>query len=124
MIKLYIDETIESPAVVIDEELGLVEIKGNSTMENPVSFYQNLFNHLAKFLEEKEKELDINFRLVYFNTSSSKWIFQMLKILEGAYKNGKNINIKWICEEDDEVMLEAGEDYHSLLKMPFHIIEE
>ena len=124
MIKLYIEQTVESPAVIIDEEVGLVEIKGNSTMENPVSFYQNLFNHLAKFLEDKDKDLNINFRLEYFNTSSSKWIFQMLKILEGSYKTGKKININWICEEDDEGMLEAGEDYHSLLKMPFHIIEE
>ena len=48
----------------------------------------------------------------------------MLKILEGAYKLGKRININWFCDEDDEVMLEAGEDYHSLLKMPFQIIEE
>jgi len=124
MIKLNIEETVESPAVIIDEEVGLVEIKGNSTMENPVGFYQNLFNHLCKFIEDKDKVLDINFRLVYFNTSSSKWIFQMLKILEGAYKSGKKLNINWFCEEDDEVMLEAGEDYHSLLKMPFHIINE
>jgi len=124
MIKLNLEQTIDSPSVIIDEEIGLVEVKGNSTMENPVSFYQGLFNHLAKFIEEKEKTLNINFRLAYFNTSSSKWIFQMLKILEGAYKNGKNLNINWFCEEDDEVMLEAGEDYHSLLKMPFHIIEE
>ena len=124
MIKINIEETVDSPAVIIDEEIGLVEISGNSTMENPVAFYQGLFNHLTKFIEEKDKTLDINFRLAYFNTSSSKWIFQMLKILEGAYKNGKTLNINWFCEEDDEVMLEAGEDYHSLLKMPFHIIEE
>ena len=124
MVKLNIEEMIDSPSVIIDEELGLVEIKGNSTMENPVAFYQNIFTYLVKFAEDKQKPMSINFKLAYFNTSSSKWIFQMLKILEEAYKNGKNININWFCDEDDEVMYEAGEDYNSLLKMPFNIIEE
>ena len=57
MIKIRIEETIDSPAIIIDEEIGLVEIKGNSTMENPVGFYQNIFTQLAKFIEDKDKTL-------------------------------------------------------------------
>lgn len=124
MDKIFIEATVETPSVRIDEEIGLVEIMGNSTMEDPVKFYQKIFDYLSKYLKNPEKELNINFKLAYFNTSSSKWIFQMLKILEGGFKKGNKIVINWYCEEDDEVMMEAGEDFKSLLKMPFYVIEE
>ncbi len=49
----------------------------------------------------------------------------MFKKLETVYKkNGeKGVVINWYYEEDDEDMLEAGEDYQSILKIPFKMIE-
>ena len=33
-----------------------------------------------------------------------------------------NIQINWFYEEDDEDMLEAGEDYESIIKVPFKMM--
>ena len=124
MDKIYIKETLDAPAVLIDKEIGLIEIKGNSTMEDPIKFYQSIIDHLKNLLDSSGGGVTIGFKLAYFNTSSSKWIFQLFKILEEGFKNGKTVIINWYCEADDEVMMEAGEDFQSLLKMPFNIIEE
>ncbi|MBO7596417.1 MAG: SiaC family regulatory phosphoprotein [Bacteroidales bacterium] len=38
-------------------------------------------------------------------------------------KSVAEVVINWYYEEDDEDMLEAGEDYQSILKLPFKMVE-
>jgi hypothetical protein len=64
----------------------------------------------------------VNVQLEYFNTSSSKCILDVFKKLESI--NGRtSITINWHFEEDDEDMLEAGEDYQAIINIPFKMIE-
>ena len=65
----------------------------------------------------------MNIQLEYFNTSSSKCILDVFKKLEAIYKSGNEVLINWFYEEDDEDMLEAGEDYQSIIKIPFKMVE-
>ena len=63
-------------------------------------------------------------QLEYFNTSSSKCILDVFKKLENLHnKSVAEVVINWYYEEDDEDMLEAGEDYQSILKLPFKMVE-
>jgi hypothetical protein len=39
------------------------------------------------------------------------------------FKNGVNVECNWYYEKDDEGMLEAGEDWISILRMPFKLVE-
>ena len=55
----------------------------------------------------------VNVQLEYFNTSSSKCILDVFKKLEAIHKAKNDVIINWHYEEDDEDMLEAGEDYES-----------
>ena len=45
-----------------------------------------------------------------------------MKTIEKTDK-GKELVLKWYYEEDDEDMLEAGEDYESIIRVPFKMIE-
>jgi hypothetical protein len=63
----------------------------------------------------------VNIKLEYFNTSSSKCILDVFKKLETV--GGTNMTINWYYEEDDEDMLEAGEDYQAIINIPFKMIE-
>ena len=47
----------------------------------------------------------------------------LFKKLEAIHKTGKEVVINWYYEEDDEDMLEAGEDYQAIIKVPFKMIE-
>ena len=65
----------------------------------------------------------VNIRLEYFNTSSSKCILDVFKKLEVIHKAKNEVEVNWYYEEDDEDMLEAGEDYESIIRVPFKMIE-
>ena len=60
--------------------------------------------------------------LEYFNTSSSKIILEMMMKLKRAHDRGAKVLVKWLYHEEDEEMEEAGNDYSSLIDIPFDII--
>ena len=64
---------------------------------------------------------EVNVQLEYFNTSSSKCILDVFKKLETL--SGTEVKVNWYYEEDDEDMLEAGEDYQAIIDLPFKMIE-
>jgi len=59
----------------------------------------------------------------YFNTSSSKCIYDLLKEIKSLKEGGKDVRVRWYYEQYDEDMMEAGEDYSDLLDLPFAFVE-
>ncbi len=115
--------TPKTPYVRLDGEKGLIEIKGRSIPENSVEFYKPLIDWLDKYGNVPLEVTNVNIQLEYFNTSSSKCILDIFKKLELIYKKGSKVQINWYYEEDDEDMFEAGEDYQSIINIPFTMIE-
>lgn len=123
MDSIIIEGTPKTPTVNFDATKGIVEIKGRSIPENAIEFYKPLVDWLDSYAGSPQSETKVNIQLEYFNTSSSKCILDVFKKLENVYKKDNNVVINWYYEEDDEDMLEAGEDYQSILKIPFKMIE-
>ncbi|MCK4662984.1 MAG: DUF1987 domain-containing protein [Bacteroidales bacterium] len=123
MESISLEGTPKTPTVNFKPETGLVEIKGRSIPENSIEFYKPLVDWLEEYLSSPSELTNVNIQLEYFNTSSSKCILDVFKKLEAIYKNGNEVIINWYYEEDDEDMLEAGEDYQSIIKIPFKMIE-
>jgi len=119
---LSIDGSSKTPVVKFDPS-GLLEIKGRSIPENSIEFYRPLVDWLDEYVKTDQKDTVVNVQLEYFNTSSSKCILDVFKKLEAINKQGSTVQINWYYEEDDEDMLEAGEDYESIIKVPFKMIE-
>ncbi len=120
---IVIKGTAKTPTVRFDSEDGLIEVKGRSIPENSIEFYKPLVDWLEEYASIPQKITEVNIQLEYFNTSSSKCILDVFKKLENVYKGHNKVQINWYYEEDDEDMLEAGEDYQSILKIPFKMIE-
>lgn len=121
---LNIEGTPKTPTVNFDSANGVLEIKGRSIPENAIEFYKPLVDWLSEYANASKSTTVVNIQLEYFNTSSSKCILDVFKKLE-AIQNSKlsGININWYYEEDDEDMLEAGEDYQAIINIPFKMIE-
>ncbi len=113
----------KTPYIKMDGEKGVIEIKGRSIPENSVEFYKPLIDWLENFTTTGGQQTDVNVQLEYFNTSSSKCILDIFKKLETMYRKGTQVQINWFYEEDDEDMFEAGEDYQSIINVPFTMIE-
>ena len=117
------EDTPKTPFVKLDGENGVVEIKGRSIPENSVEFYKPLIDWIDEYGNAPKDNTLINIQLEYFNTSSSKCILDIFKKLELLFKKGFKVQVNWYYEEDDEDMFEAGEDYQSIINLPFKMIE-
>ena len=78
---------------------------------------------LEKYASKPQSATNVNIQLEYFNTSSSKCILDVFKKLEAINKGGSSVVINWYYEEDDEDMLEAGEDYQAIINVPFKMVQ-
>jgi hypothetical protein len=123
MKSISMEGTPKTPTVRFDAEHGLIEIKGRSIPENSVEFYKPLVDWLEDYSKSPAGKTEVNIQLEYFNTSSSKCILDVFKKLETIHKNKNEVVVRWFYEEDDEDMREAGEDYESILRIPFEMIE-
>ncbi len=120
---MNIEGTPKTPTVVMNPNTGVIDIKGRSIPENSIEFYRPVVEWLDEYIKNPQPNTVVNVQLEYFNTSSSKCILDVFKKLEVLKKNQKDIVINWYYEEDDEDMLEAGEDYESIIKVPFKMIQ-
>ncbi len=123
MESLLIEGTAKTPNVKFDGGQGFIEIKGRSIPENSIEFYKPLVDWLDRYSQSPKQTTKVNIQLEYFNTSSSKCILDVFKKLESIHKSNHEVVINWYYEEDYEDMLEAGEDYESIIRIPFKMIE-
>ncbi|NQX97278.1 MAG: DUF1987 domain-containing protein, partial [Flavobacteriales bacterium] len=107
--------------ISFDEINNYLLIEGRSTLENPAKFYKPLISKLEKLEKSSSREMKIDFKLEYFNTTSSIAILDVLKRLQSLNKD-KEVVINWFYDEGDEDILEIGEDYSSILKFPFNLV--
>jgi hypothetical protein len=114
--------TEDTPKVILDPEKNEFEISGRSLPEDVASFYNPVLNWLEEYVENPNDKTVFNFKLVYFNTASSKLLLDILMKLESLHENGKEVLIKWHYPEDDEDMEEAGEEYSDIVDVPFEQI--
>jgi hypothetical protein len=120
---ILIEGTPKTPTIKFDASTGVFDIKGRSIPENSVEFYKPLIDWLDLYKETPNNKTVVNIKLEYFNTSSSKCILDVFKKLETIHKAKNEVEVNWYYEEDDEDMLEAGEDYESIIRVPFKMIE-
>ncbi len=60
--------------------------------------------------------------MIYFNTSSSKAILDILDLIEKYHKSGGNITVNWYYESDDEDIQESGEEFSEGLTVKYNLI--
>jgi hypothetical protein len=122
MASLQFESSSKTPFVNFDHETGLLELKGRSIPENSIDFYKPLIDWVDKYGRTPQQRTALHVQLEYFNTSSSKCILDLFKKLEAIRAAGNDVTVLWHYEEDDEDMLEAGEDYAGIINIPFKMM--
>jgi hypothetical protein len=116
---IKIQGTEDTPKVILDKEKETMEISGRSLPEDVASFYDPILGWLDEYATSPNKKTIFNFKLVYFNTASSKLLLDILMKLEEIHEAGNDVLIRWHYPEDDEDMEEAGEEYADIVDVPF-----
>ncbi len=116
---LHIQETNDSPEVVLDQQGNRFEFSGKSLTKDVLQFYQPVLDWLNEYRKKPKPFTRIDFKLTYFNTASSKLILDIMMILEEMKEEGNGVLVKWISPASDEDMQEAGREYQDLVNVPF-----
>ena len=70
--------TDDTPSVTLDVANEIFEISGRSLPEDVAVFYEPILDWIDRYSEEATGKTIFNFKLVYFNTASSKMILDIL----------------------------------------------
>ena len=102
-----------------------LSMKGESYPEDAASFFGPLLQVLAEYCERaRGQEVQVEFQLEYFNTSSAKALMNMIQMLESAAQGGVRIDLRWCFQKEDEVIREFGEDFATELEhVHFQLVE-
>jgi len=130
MEKLIIESTVNSPKIVLDPDKKTFEFSGESRPENVRKFFMPVLEWLEAYAKEfsdggNKGDVDVlhcRFEFEYFNSTSAKYILDIFKLLSTLHENGPELKIEWIYEEDDEDMLEVGQEMSRMSKLPFEYV--
>lgn len=122
MNKMLYESTTETPKVVLDKENAIFMIAGNSLPEDVGAFYSPILEWLDNYVQNPNPRTEVNLHFDYYNTSSSKMILKILERFREIHRKGYEVLVLWHYHEDDEDMIESGEDYAEHLNIPFNFI--
>lgn len=121
MEKIIIQEQLKNcPSMIYYPGANRLEVVGRSIPENPEPIYMRLEEWIKSHLEKKSG-LDVCIQLEYINSGSSKYLFEILRMLTNYRNGGKAVSMRWRYEEDDEAMQELGEHYRDTAGIPIHV---
>lgn len=120
--KLAIKKASNSPEILMDPEIGLIEIKGSSFLEDSVAFYEPVKNWIEEYITNP-KDTIINVELTYFNSAAAKILITAFKSLGNIKKQNCKLTINWSYSDDDEDIKDSGVDFAKLTGLDFNMIE-
>jgi len=122
MESLIIEATSDTPNIILDQENGKFEISGKSLPEDVSAVYTPVLEWLDRYVASPNEKTKVVFKMEYYNTASSKMILELLERFKKIHTDGNEIEFEWRYIEDDDDMLEAGEEYSEILEVPFNLI--
>jgi len=103
----------------------MIAISGCSIPENADRFFSPLYDLVDAYAGHANSNTTVHISLTYFNSSTSKYLLDILKRLEDLHASGgSEVRMIWHCGAGDLDMQEAGEDYRSLVRFPVEIKQD
>jgi hypothetical protein len=121
---LKIHSTSHHPEINFDSDSGFLEISGRSLPEQVITLYQPILQWIEEYTSTPHQKTVFKINLDYINSSSSKYLLEILKRLNEFFKKGNAVTVKWYFDEYDEDAEESGIEYEELLDLEFELIEK
>jgi len=113
---------LKSPKITLKTE-GVLEFCGRSLPENAKEIFSPVFEWMNEYKLNPANSTEVNFKLEYFNTTSSKMIYEVLKITEEIKRSGNDVSLNWYFEKDDPDLKDEGQLLSSNLDVELNFIE-
>lgn len=116
---LRIEQSKSTPTVDFDHETGVLAINGESYPEDSHQFFAPLVEWVERFIAEDTSTVTFRVDLSYMNTSSTKYMIDILDRLEAAHEAGRSVQVEWYYDEDNDREIDAIEELKEDFTMSF-----
>ena len=120
---MKIAATERSPEIDFDFAANVFSLRGESYPEDVTQFYGPIMEKLDAHLSGlSDGEVEFNFELIYFNSSTAKTLMNLFDLLDSTAASGNKVVVNWFFDADDENMEELGEEFgEDLENAEFHL---
>ena len=116
-------KTNTAPYVLIDEEKGYMQIAGECYLEDILAFFKDISEWLEKYLSSGFESFTFDCALEYFNSSTTKLLYNMLRTMDKYSQGDKKVVVNWIAAKDDDMIIECGEDFQEEMEnLEFNLV--
>ena len=129
MQKIHIRETATTPEILFSPEENRFYIRGTSSPEDVRALYYPVIEWIKTFVDDalegaykiftRENPIYFKIDLSYFNSSSAKFIYDILTDLKRLVPANIPVKVMWFYDEEDSDMKDAGTDIALLVDMEF-----
>ncbi|MFO7853297.1 MAG: DUF1987 domain-containing protein [Bacteroidota bacterium] len=132
MENLYIPPSEVMPEITLSHKDNIFRIRGCSRPENVREMYEPVLTWLSDYKKKlitgrsiytENNPLIFQLYLEYFNSSTVKFLFDIIMIMKSLEEEGIPIAIHWFYDPEDPDSREAGEDLAGLAEIGFKYIE-
>lgn len=99
------------PQVHFDATTGNCEIVGESYLEETKEFYQKLVKWLQDYMTEVKGNITLSIKLTYFNTSTSRCLLDIFRILKSYQLQKHEVTVNWYVKHEEDFSVEEVEDF-------------
>lgn len=122
MKEIRIAGTHTSPEVHLDPG-GIIRIRGRSINENIAGFFKPVESWIEDYIKDPAEVTCLDISLEYFNSASAKILVRLMHMIALVKLKNRKFIVNWYYEDGDEDILERGEYFSSVLKIPFNFIK-
>jgi hypothetical protein len=116
-----------SPEIFLSPAENRFVISGNSAPEDVRELYYPVLSWMKEFISQVRRNniytdknpLIFKIDLEYFNSSSTKFLFDIFTLLKDLNNEGVPVVIEWYHDAEDTDLREAGEDLALLCEIEF-----
>lgn len=122
MTDFSIPGTQSTPEIRSDWENGILYLQGDSYPENSYELFNQVVEWIEQYLEEADRPLKLDLKLLYLNTSSIKAMMDIFDVLEAAHQDGKQVSVDWHYDKRNERVAELAEEFKEDCTFSFAIL--
>ena len=118
---LFLEATEDTPIIDFNVETGVFKVTGRALPEDAHEFFKPIEEWVQDYVENPLDSTTVEMRIDYFNSASTRYIFNLLMCFEDIVDDGGDAKIVWYYKEGDDMIESKGEEIASILELPFEM---
>lgn len=105
------EKTTSTPYILIDEARNYMKMEGKCFHEKVGEFFKEIIDWLETYFQTDFGAFTFDNKINYFNSSTTKLLFNMLLLMDEHSTSENKITVNWITTPKNDIMIECGEDF-------------